>query len=80
MVRIYIIGLSILIVAILLNVLVQALGIMGWYEFLTKLQEQGRKVFSAMNFLDYAWLFLLYPMLLGLAYLLGDRIHHLIFD
>jgi hypothetical protein len=80
MVRIYIIGLSILIIAILLNVLVQALGIMGWYEFLTKLQEQGRKVFSVMSILDYAWLFVLYPFLLGLAYLLGERIHHLIFD
>lgn len=80
MVRIYIIGLCILIVAILLNVLVQALGIMGWYEFLSKFQEQGQKVFSAMKVLDYAWLFLIYPFLLGLAYLLGERLHHIIFD
>jgi hypothetical protein len=80
MVRIYIIGLSILIIAVLLNILVQALGIMGWYEFLSKLQEQGRKVFSSMNLLDYAWLFFIYPLLLGLAYLAGDKIHHLIFD
>ena len=77
MIRLYIIGFSILIGAIVLNVIIQKLGIMGWYEFLGKLQEQGKAVFSTMRAIDYLWLFLGYPFLLGMSYLLGEKIYGL---
>ena len=79
MFRIYCIGLSILIVAIFLNAAIQKLGIMGWYEFLGKLQAEGKKTFASMRPVDYAWLFLAYPFLLGLACHLGDKLYAFFF-
>ena len=79
MFRIYCIGLSILIVAIFLNAAIQKLGIMGWYDFLEKLQSEGRKTFAAMGPIDYVWLFVAYPFLLGLAYQVGDKLYKTLF-
>lgn len=75
MIRIYVIGLVILVVAILLNGIIAKLGIMGWYEFLASLQTDGKKVFSRMGVLDFMWLFFLYPFLLGGAYYIGDKLY-----
>jgi hypothetical protein len=66
MLKIYIIGLIILLAAILFNIVASKLNIMGWYDFLTHLVNQGKSTFSQMRWLDYAWLFLFYPFLLGL--------------
>ena len=78
MLRLYIAGISILVVAILLNVLVQKLGVTGWYEFLIRLSREGKQTFSALRWIDYAWLFVLYPFLLGLAAWLGNKLYQLL--
>ena len=67
MLRIYVTGILILASAIILNVLSQALGIMGWYGFLSKIAEEGRSAVKSVRILDYLWMFIAYPFLLGLA-------------
>lgn len=59
LVQIYLIGVVILVTAILLNAVATKLRIMTWYGFV-------KKPTSARP-LDYLWLFLLYPGLLGAA-------------
>ena len=73
MLRIYVTGILILASAIILNVLAQAMGIMGWYGFLTKLAEEGRPALRSVRILDYMWMFMTYPFLLGLAAWLSYR-------
>lgn len=60
--KIYIVGISILLVAVFLNFLAIKLGINTWYSFLDDFKEKG---FSSLNFFDYLFLFLIYPFLLG---------------
>ncbi|MDO1501312.1 hypothetical protein Q2T40_14345 [Winogradskyella maritima] len=78
MIRLYLIGLFILIIAILANGLASKLGLMSWYEAINNFIDDGTKAFSATRFMDYLWLLLLYPMLLSLGYVVGDKIYHLL--
>ena len=71
MIRLYIIGISILITAILCNLLISKLGVASWYDFLNTLSKNEPK---SLNFIDYLWLFLFYPLFLGLGYYIGDLI------
>jgi hypothetical protein len=70
----YIIGLAVLVAAILFNVVVQRLGIMGWYDFLNGLVSDGRGVFRRVRVVDHLWLWLLYPLLLGLSARAGSQL------
>ena len=78
MFKIYLIGTIILFTAIILNVIVQRFGIMGWYEFLTKLQGIGKITFSTMVLVDYLWLFVGYPLCLGFSRYLGEKLYELL--
>lgn len=75
MLRLYIIGLSILVVAIIANAVIMKIGLKSWYEFLSSLATNGLVIFSKISFLDYLWLFIGYPMVLGLGYMIGDKIY-----
>ena len=75
MLRLYVIGLCILIGAILANVLAVTLGIKTWYDLLELLNKQGLSGFKDLKVYDAIWLFLVYPMLLGLSYLLGNKLY-----
>lgn len=57
----------VLVAAIALNLAVQGLRIIGWYEFLIALSGEGASVFGRMRWIDPVWLFLLYPLLLGFS-------------
>ena len=72
MLKIYFLGLIVLMVAIILNGLVSKWGITGWYDFINQLLLQGKQVFRRLTIIDYTWLFLMYPFLLGVAAKLGD--------
>jgi len=74
MVRIYIIGLTILLVAIITNGGAKYLGVLTWYDFMKSFSEQSSKNFSILN---YLWLFIIYPLILGLGYILGDSVSNL---
>ena len=71
MVRIYVIGISILIVAIIANFFAKIIGISTWYDFLNSFTDP---ISSNFKFIDYLWLFLIYPTILGLGYFLGELI------
>lgn len=71
MVRIYVIGISILIVAIIANFIAKIIGISTWYDFLNSFTDP---ITSNFKFIDYLWLFFIYPFTLGLGYFLGELI------
>ena len=77
MLRLYIIGISILIMAIIANALAIGLGFKTWYGFLNQLSDDGLAGFKYLSALDYIWLFILYPLSLGAACWLGDKIYKL---
>lgn len=80
MLKLYFIGLGILIVAILANAIVGKIGVKSWYDFIEILTLQGWSAFSLINLWDYIWLFIGYPLVLSLGYLAGLKCFHLIFN
>jgi hypothetical protein len=78
MLKIFLVGTVILYAAIMLNLIVQRFGIMGWYEFLNRLMEVGKITFSTMVLVDYLWLFVGYPMCLGFSSYLGEKLYDLL--
>ena len=80
MAKTYLTGFFILIAAILFNGIIARLGITGWYEFLTGLSEKGSAVVSRLRIIDWLWLFVFYPLLLGLSAVLGEKIHTILFN
>lgn len=75
MLKIYFIGIIILISAIVYNGLSNKLGILGWYDCIQQFMEKGRHAFAFIRLIDYCWLLFLYPFLLGCAYKLGDYLY-----
>ena len=71
MLRIYVIGLSILFVAIIANFFAKIIGISTWYDFLNSFTDSTTSNFKLV---DYLWLFFIYPFILGLGYFLGELI------
>jgi hypothetical protein len=67
MLRLYLAGLVVLGAAIVLNVVVSRLGVLGWYDFLLQLQRLGVREGVQIRAVDALWLFVGYPFLLGLA-------------
>jgi hypothetical protein len=75
MVKIYMIGVAVLLIAIAANVLASVLGLMSWYDAITSLQKNGWNSFKQWKLFDYLWLFLFYPFILGLGYAVGNRLY-----
>jgi hypothetical protein len=80
MIRIYIIGVTILIVAIIANGTISKLAIKSWYDFISLLTNYGISAFGKLTIFDAIWLFIGYPMILGLGYKLGDKLSQLILN
>ena len=77
MLRVYIIGISILLIAIISNVVVGKFGISTWYDFGPQFFKRGLIVLKEVGVLSSVWLFILYPLVLALGYILGDKIYNL---
>ena len=77
MLRLYSIGLSILLIAIVANVIVGKLGISTWYDFGPQFFKRGFTVLKEVGLVSCIWLFILYPLTLALGYLIGDKIFKL---
>lgn len=75
MLRIYIIGLAILITAIVANGIVVKLGIKSWYDFIELLMSDGTQALKLLRILDYLWLFIGYPFVLGFGYWIGEKLY-----
>lgn len=78
-IRLYFIGIAILITAIIANVIIARIGLTSWYDFLNYIFDKSSSDIKNIGVLDYLWLFLGYPLVLGLGYLLGDKLYGLIF-
>ncbi|SFO00302.1 hypothetical protein SAMN04487989_10910 [Bizionia echini] len=79
MTRIYIIGLAILIIAIIANGMILKIGIKSWYGFIEMLGQNGFSAFKSLTLLDWVWLFIGYPFILGCGYIIGDKLYSWIF-
>lgn len=79
MIKLYFIGLGILLVAILANALIGKIGIKSWYDFINLLIEHQMAAFGKIGILDYLWLFVGYPLILALGYLAGLKFYNIIF-
>lgn len=77
MLRIYIIGISILLIAIIANVLVDKIGLSTWYDFGPNFFSNPFDSIKNVGFFSLLWLFILYPIVLALGYLIGDKLYSL---
>ena len=77
MLKIYIIGICILLIAIIANVIVGRCGISTWYDFGPEFFRRGLIVIKEVGALSSLWLFIFYPLVLGLGYIVGDKIYKL---
>ena len=77
MLRIYIIGICILLIAIISNVIVGKIGLSTWYDFGPHFFKRGFVVMKEVGLLSSIWLFVLYPFILALGYVLGDKLYNL---
>jgi hypothetical protein len=79
MVRIYFLGIFILLIAILANLMASKLELLSWYDFLKGLTNSP-SFWSTLRLKDGLSLFLLYPLILGSGTLLGDLLFSKIFN
>lgn len=75
MLRYYIIGFCILLIAILVNSLALKLGFKTWYDLIEELSTNGLYTLKTISILDGIWLFVLYPLCLGLGSWIGDQLY-----
>jgi hypothetical protein len=73
MIKIYIIGLVILGIAIVLNGLAAKIGILSWYDYLKLIMDKNGSI--PIRWIDYSWLYFVYPFLLGTAYKMGEILY-----
>ena len=79
MIRFYIIGVAILLVAIIANAAAMKLGLKTWYGFLGLMSDSGLSSFKFLNVLDYLWLFIGYPLVLGFGFWIGQKTYDIFF-
>jgi hypothetical protein len=80
MLKIYLIGIIILVTAILLNGVINKLGVLGWYDFINLLVDKETTPSRKVHILDILWLFIAYPFLLGLAGVGGNYLYTSLFQ
>jgi hypothetical protein len=78
MFKIYIIGICVLIIAIVANGLIVKLGLKSWYDFIDLLGQNGWSALKQIGLIDYLWLFIGYPLVLGFGYILGTKLYNLL--
>ena len=74
MIRIYFIGLFILITAIVANILAVKLQLKSWYDLLNGFAN-SKSYWELITFKDSLWLFLVYPLVLGLGAVFANFIY-----
>ena len=77
MIRLYLIGLCILLIAIVANLVVGKLGLSTWYDFGPEFFKRGFPVMKEVGLLNCLWLCVFYPLVLSTGYILGNKIYYL---
>jgi hypothetical protein len=75
MIKLYIIGLTILLTAIIANAIAGYINLNTWYNFSNTILEKESllKALKEQSIMDFLWLFLLYPLILGFGYLIAEK-------
>ncbi|MGV6831170.1 MAG: DUF7672 family protein [bacterium] len=76
MLKVYVIGLFILLIAILANVLGIQIGLLTWYDFIKLIAEFKSSAFEQVGLKDSIWLLAIYPFILGLGYKIGHKFYN----
>lgn len=74
MIRVYFIGLFILITAIIANVIAAKLQLKSWYALLDGLANSSH-LSDLLTLKDSLWLFILYPLILGLGAVVANLLY-----
>lgn len=74
MIRVYFIGLFILITAIIANVIAAKLKLKSWYALLDGLANSST-LSDLLTLKDSLWLFILYPLILGLGAVVANLLY-----
>lgn len=82
MTKLYIIGLSILLTAIIANTIAGYINVNTWYNFSNTILEKGSflKALKEQSTIDFLWLFFLYPLTLGFGYLIAENLFNIFFN
>ena len=66
-INLYLSGIIVLIGAIIINIIAKYLKLASWYDFINLIGSQGLKqAFVSQGILGFIFLFIIYPLLLGL--------------
>jgi len=77
-IRIYFIGIFVLVGAIFANLFAAKIQLKSWYDLLQGIAKEF-SLWNQLEIKDALWLFLFYPFFLGLSAYLGNFIHQKIF-
>jgi len=79
MIKLYIIGVVILLTAILANIIASYANLNTWYDFYYTILKKGGFLqgFKELSMFDVLWLFFLYPLILGFGYLIAEKLFNL---
>jgi hypothetical protein len=70
-------GYSILLGAILVNILADYFNISTWYTFLQSIFKIGlSETIRQQKIIHLLWLFCIYPIILSLSYMLGNKFYN----
>ena len=80
MTKLYFIGVIILITAIFSNTIAGFINCNTWYNFSNLIIEKGSfiEALKAQSMKDIFWLFFIYPLSLGLGYLISEKLFNII--
>ena len=78
MIRLYLIGIAVLITAVLATLFAEKIQCKTWYDFLKGLSNSSN-YWSVLKFKDALWLFITYPLLLGFGSFIGNLIYQKLF-
>ena len=75
MLKIYFSGLCILVIAIISNVFAKKIGLLTWYDFGPFFFKNVLNSLKNLSVLNIWLLFFIYPSVLSIAYIIGNKIY-----
>jgi hypothetical protein len=78
--RVYFMGISILVIAIIANPLASRIGLLTWYDFGSSFFNNPIQTFFDTKWSSLLWLFIFYPIILGIGAFLGKKCFEIIFS
>tara|TARA_S200000501_G_C20338916_1_gene532342 strand:- start:155 stop:400 length:246 start_codon:yes stop_codon:yes gene_type:complete len=79
MTKLYIIGVTILLTAIVANSIAGYINLNSWYNFSNLIIEKGSflKALKEQSLISILWLFFIYPLVLGIGCLIAEKLFNI---